>query len=224
MPFRFGVVTLTQAPQAFARARIALENGKTAEGAAAEMLIPKWFDKNPALSNEDNFEQLRHSLLTARDLYLAGGSNTAFGHSRPTVGLVENFGPALIDRALLDALCRALGISFYQAVRSNVVGMDLHHRFSEPRAEIAARPTVGLLDPITASEKKLDDGLPETLEEVIARYGHRWFKLKVGGDVKADIERLGAIAAVLDRIPGYHASLDGNEQYEDAEGVLALLK
>jgi len=67
------------------------------------------------------------------------------------------------------------------------------------------------------------DGLPETLEEVIARYGHRWFKLKVGGDAQADVERLGAIAAVLDRIQEpYQASLDGNEQYEDVDGVLAL--
>ena len=61
MPFRFGVVTLTAAPQAFVRARIRLEDGREAEGAAAEVLAPKWFDKNPALSNEDNFEQLRLS-------------------------------------------------------------------------------------------------------------------------------------------------------------------
>ena len=73
MPFRFGVVTLTEAPQAFVRARIALENGKEAEGAAAELLAPKWFDKNPALSNEQNFEQLRASMRKAKDDYLAGG-------------------------------------------------------------------------------------------------------------------------------------------------------
>jgi L-alanine-DL-glutamate epimerase-like enolase superfamily enzyme len=79
-----------------------------------------------------------------------------------------------------------------------------------------------LLDPISASERPINDGLPETLEQVIARYGHQWFKLKVGGDVKADVERLSAIAAVLDRLPEYHASLDGNEQYEDAEGIREL--
>ena len=56
MPFRFGVVTLTSAPQAFVRARIALEDGKEATGAAAEMLVPKWFDKDPALSNEQCIE------------------------------------------------------------------------------------------------------------------------------------------------------------------------
>jgi len=66
------------------------------------------------------------------------------------------------------------------------------------------------------------DGLPETLEEVIERYGHRYFKLKVGGDVRADVGRLRAIAAVLDRLPAYHATLDGNEQYEDMQGVAEL--
>ena len=93
LPFRFGVVTLTAAPQAFVRAEIALENGQVCEGAAAELLVPKWFDKNPALSNEDNFRQLRSSLFNARDLYLSQSRNTAYGHSRPTVGLVENFIP-----------------------------------------------------------------------------------------------------------------------------------
>src|SRR5688572_10608048 len=232
LPFRFGVVTLTEAPQAFVHARIRLEDGKESDGAAAELLAPKWFDKNPSLSNQDNFEQLRVSMRRARDIYLSGGLDTAYGHSRPTVGLVENFGPALLDRALLDALCRALGISFYEAVRRNIPGiafsgLDMARFLSrlEPRTEIAARHTVGLVDPITSSDKRVNDGLPETLEEVIARYGHRWFKLKVGGDIKADIERLSAIAGVLDCISEpYHASLDGNEQYEDAAQVLDLLK
>jgi hypothetical protein len=234
MPFRFGVVTLTQAPQAFVRARIRLEGGKESEGAAAELLAPKWFDKNPALSNEDNFEQLRESMRAARKGYLESGLNTAFGHSRPTVGLVENFGPALLDRAVLDALCRALGVSFYEAVRTNLpkisfpgLNMSLFLAGLDPADQIAARHTVGLVDRITSLDNKapVRDGLPETLEEVVAHYGHHWFKLKVGGDVKADMERLTAIAAVLDRIPvAYHASLDGNEQYDDVQGVLELMK
>ena len=59
MPFRFGVVTLREAPQAFVRAEIALPDGRSAVGGAAELMAPKWFDKNLALSNEENFEQLR---------------------------------------------------------------------------------------------------------------------------------------------------------------------
>jgi L-alanine-DL-glutamate epimerase-like enolase superfamily enzyme len=237
MPFRFGIVTLTEAPQAFARVRIRLENGAEAEGAAAEMLVPKWFDKNPALSNEENLEQLRSSLALAKGIY-GSGANTAFGHfhshyrdqieralARDLNALVACFGPALIDRAVLDALCRALGITFYEAVRRNVVGLELPAAFLEslkPAIHIAARHTVGLLDPITATEQRIGDGLPETLDEVIARYGHRWFKLKVGGDIRADVDRLCAIAAVLDRLGEYQVTLDGNEQYENVNGVLAL--
>jgi hypothetical protein len=161
----------------------------------------------------------------ARGDYLSHKPVTAYGHSRPTVGLVENFGPALLDRAVLDALCRALGISFYEAIRRDMPGLNLEFvKRLTPNSEIAARHTVGLVDPITQTEQRVNDGLPETLEEVIARYGHRWFKLKVGGDARADVERLSAIAGVLDRIAEpYQASLDGNEQYEDAAQVAELL-
>jgi len=233
MPFRFGVVTLTESPQAFVRARIRTEDGHEAEGAAAELLAPKWFDKNPALSNEDNYEQLRASLRSARERYLAHGFESAWRHSSPGKGLVENYGPALIDRAVLDALLRALGISFYQAIQQNIVGaepfegIELPAFFAglKPLWRIAARHTVGLVDPITAADlrQRVDDGLPETLEEVVARYGHHWFKLKVGGNADADVERLARIASVLDRIvEPYHVSLDGNEQYEDMAGVAEL--
>lgn len=241
LPFRFGVVLLKEAPQAFVRARVRLENGAEAEGGAAELLAPKWFDKSLALSNEQNFEQLRASLRLAREAYLSGGANTGYGHfianyrgqitaaaRRGLNRLVAGYGPALIDRAALDALCRALGISFYDAVRGNLPAMDVPKDFLRalaPAARIAVRHTVGLADRITAgaARPRANDGLPETLEEVIARYGHRWFKLKIAGDPRADLDRLQAIAAVLDRLPEpYAATLDGNEQYEHVGAVLDL--
>ena len=246
MPFRFGVVTLTESPQAFARVRIRLEGGREATGAAAELLAPKWFDKNPALTNEDNFDQLRLALALAREAYLAGGSNTAFGHNRAHYeaqidggakrglnSLVANYGPALVDRAVLDALCRACGVSFYKAVQSNLPGLTEFEGLKlaefaaglKPSASIAARHTVGLVDPIVAGDNKtpVNDGLPETLAEVVAHYGQRYFKLKVGGNIAADLERLASIASILERIKmPYYASLDGNEQYEDVEGVAEL--
>ena len=74
-----------------------------------------------------------------------------------------------------------------------------------------------------AAAERVNDGLPETLEEVVARYRDRYYKLKVGGDIKADLERLARIAAVLDRGAGdYRATLDGNEQYDDVEGIVEL--
>jgi hypothetical protein len=252
LPFRFGVVTLTACPQAFARARIEMTDGRSIVGCSAELMAPKWFDKNPALSNEDNFEQLREVLRLAREAYLGDRAPaSAFGHfarhydtqllvcaARGYNPLLANYGPALIDRALLDALCRAHGTSFYTALQSNLLGVDATRReFAgfdfdaflarlRPAQTIEARHTVGLVDAITAADltDPVDDGLPETLERVVQVYGHRYFKLKVGGNLEADIARLTAIAAVLDRAgTPYYASLDGNEQYEDAAGATELL-
>jgi len=253
MPFRFGVVTLTECPQAFARVQVGFADGTTAWGAAAELMAPKWFDKNLALSNEDNFEQLRAVLRLAGAAYLSDATPaSAFGHfarhhdahARAAAAqgfnpLLASYGPALLDRAVLDALCRARGVSFYEAMRANLPGMGAAHpQFADagvaeflaarqPAPRIHARHTVGLLDAITAADQaeRVGDGLPETLEEVVAAYGHRYFKLKVSGKVDADLDRLQAIAAVLDRAPApYFASLDGNEQYEDAQGVQELVR
>jgi Enolase C-terminal domain-like len=254
LPFRFGVVTLTQAPQAFVRARIELPDGSSHWGAAAEMLVPKWFDKNLALSNEDNFEQLRLALALAADAYTAPGRpRTAFGHfaahydeqiragaTRGLNALVASFGPAQIDRAVLDAVCRSAGRSFYEAIRANLpgidpallpaqagdlAGFDMRRFLAQltPAVSIAARHTVGLLDPIAGHPREVGDGLPESLEDVVADYGHSFFKLKVGGAVDADLQRLTDIAAVLDTIAEpYHVSLDGNEQYDDLAALLDL--
>src|SRR5438552_6402089 len=145
--------------------------------------------------------------------------------------LVASYGPALLDRAVLDALCRLHGVSFYDALRANLPGMAPAELLPElagfdfdgflaslrPADVLHARHTVGLLDPITAADQpagsRLDDGLPETLEEVVAAYGHTYFKLKVAGDVAADVARLERIAAVLDRSgEPYGVPLDGTGQ------------
>ncbi|RYY92897.1 MAG: hypothetical protein EOO24_27975, partial [Comamonadaceae bacterium] len=180
MPFRFGVVTLTEAPQAFVRARIDLPDGRSTWGAAAELMAPKWFDKNLALTNEDNFDQLRAVLRMARDAYVADASQaTAFGHFMRHHGphaaaagaagfnpLLASYGPALVDRAVLDALCRAMRVSFYEAMQRNLPGMAVADFLAGlvPAATIHARHTVGLLDAITAGDQveRVGDGLPET--------------------------------------------------------------
>jgi hypothetical protein len=251
LPFRFGVVTLTAAPQAFVRARVRLEDGREGWGAGAELLAPKWFDKNLALSNEDNFAQLRLALRLARDAYLDGGVRPAFGHfaahyrevieagARHGLNpLAACFGPAQLDRAILDALCRLARMSFYEAVQGNLVGaapgelvpelagfdIDAFLARLQPAAAIAARHTVGLVDAIAGHPRQANDGLPESLEEAIAAYGHTWFKLKVGGEVEEDVGRLKEIAAVLDAGGrAYRVSLDGNEQYDDLEALERLL-
>jgi len=252
LPFRFGVVTLTECPQAFVRARIELPDGTSAWGASAELMAPKWFDKNLALSNEDNFNQLRDVLKLAREAYLSEGSAaSAFGHfarhydphlaasnQRGYNPLLASYGPALVDRAVLDALCRVKEVSFYAAMQANLAGVgparpefagidfDRFLGGLAPASTIEARHTVGLLDAITAGDlvERVGDGLPETLEEVLKTYGHHYFKLKVAGNIEADLARLRAVAAVLDRLTEpFFISLDGNEQYADAAGVAELL-
>jgi hypothetical protein len=254
LPFRFGVITLTQGRQAHVRVRIALDDGREGEGHAAEMLAAKWFDKDPALTDAQNVEQLRMALEIATELYRGAPAMTAFelyaehdavqreaGASSGLVPLVASYGPALIDRAVMDALCRLERVSFWTAMRANLAGMRSHPVVTdlddfdldgfldalEPRTAIGYRHTVGLLDPIVAVDQppgtRVHDGLPETLEEVVATYGPRCFKLKVGGDRAADLERLARIAGVLDTIRAPIAvTLDGNEQYDDVDAVVAL--
>ncbi len=251
MPFRFGVITLTEGRQAVVRARIRDEAGREGWGVAAESLAAKWFDKDPALSDAQNEHQLRRSLELAGEAALAAGGNTGFGHfadgyeahvaacGREGLNpLVAGYGRSLVDRAALDALLKLHDVSFFAGMRANIGGMAPHAVVLDlagfdlgamlaglsPARRIQARHTVGLVDPITAADQveRVGDGLPETLEEVAATYRHAWWKLKVGGDVAADVDRLCRIAAVLDRLHGYQVSLDGNEQYADAEGVAAL--
>ncbi|MCW5744673.1 MAG: mandelate racemase [Alphaproteobacteria bacterium] len=254
LPFRFGVITVTHATQAVIRATIALPDGRSASGVAAESLGAKWFDKNLAYSDAQNLDQLRQALDIAISLYRARGWSTAFGLYADTytdqlargaaldlVPLVASYGPALLDRAILDALGHLHGRSFADMVRHNLPGIavtgltpdlsgfDLAAFLAglRPGATIDVRHTVGLVDPIVAADQKPDervnDGLPETLEEVVRHYRGRYYKLKVGGDVRADLDRLSRIAAVLDRDAGdYRATLDGNEQYDDVEGIAEL--
>jgi hypothetical protein len=254
LPFRFGIITLRECPQAFARVRVEVEGHGEATGIAAEALGPKWFDKNPALSNDENLDQLREAVRIAGAAYVASGPMTPFGLFANSYAnqiseggkaglppLAAGYGQALLDRAILDAVCVATASPFADAIRRNLPGLtaaltpeladfDLTGFLAglSPLDRIAARHTVGMIDPLTASDQapgeRLDDGLPETLEEVIAAYGIRHFKIKITGNIEEDTERLTRVAAVLDTIADpYVASIDGNEQYSSEEGVLDLL-
>jgi hypothetical protein len=255
LPFRFGSVTVRETAQAFVRAEIALEGGATSVGGAAELKVPKWFDKRPELSDADNVAQLDAALAIARDAYLSDKAPAAVfdqhvrhaaavraaARDRDLPPLVASFGLAPIDRALIDALARALGLSFADAMRANafgftavaiapdLAGFDAAAFLAglSPRESIAARHTVGLLDPLDAGDPEADvpaDGLPVTLEQVIATYRHDHFKLKLSGCIADDIARLECIARILDAQVGrYTVTLDGNEQFPDARAVAELM-
>jgi len=256
LPFKFGAITLRACPQAYVRVTIDTGASTSVVGHAAEMMVPKWFDKRADRSNADNVADLALSLREAGDAYQAESARTAFELSSrlyaPLVGastdkgmtdLSAAYGPALLDRAILDALCRAMRVSVFDAMRTNLVGMadcamapdikgfdwpDWLAR-ATPLRSLQARHTVGMLDALDEPQHGANSAdaasavLPDTLSAVIRRYGHRIFKIKLGGDPAQDLLRLADVITLLEReAPGAKFSLDGNEQYGDPAAMLAL--
>src|SRR5262249_79577 len=137
LPSRFGVIPGTRATQAVIRATVILEDGRTSRGVAAETLGAKWFDKSAAFSDAQNLDQLRQALSLAIELYRDCPWSTPFelyartyteqlarGGELGLVPLVAAYGPALLDRAILDALGRAEGLAFADLISRNVAGLS----------------------------------------------------------------------------------------------------
>jgi hypothetical protein len=244
-PFRFGAVVVEQASQAFVRAEIEIEGqGKSRSvGASAELLVPKWFDKRPGLSPEETVDELRRSLLIARELYLAGsGFDAAFGiHASRIAAQIEacakedipplaaTYGPAEIDKAILDALLRSMDVDFFHGMAANVAGIDarlspdlkgkdIAQYLAQTRRLdlVAIRHTVGLDDPVEGA-----GGVADASENAGARY----FKLKLSGEPEADAARLVRIGRELATLEqDYRVTLDANEQYADLADLRALVE
>jgi hypothetical protein len=250
LPFRFGASTLTACPQLFARAEVEVAGRGVAHGWAAEMMVPKWFDKRSGFTPAKNVEHLALTVELARSAYTVDTPATPFGlfcrhyqalreeaRSRDLTELSASFGQAVLDRAVLDAACRSLEISFFEAAQRNVLGLEDTQLASDmrgwdwtgwlaqlrPLRTIDIRHTVGLLDEID-TVRYGDDGLPVSLPAVIERYGHRYFKIKLGGDPARDMARLRAILATLARsVRDARYTLDANEQYAERDPLEALV-
>ncbi|MEO2040081.1 MAG: MOSC N-terminal beta barrel domain-containing protein, partial [Martelella sp.] len=103
--------------------------------------------------------------------------------------LAAHFGPALVEMALIDAVCRAHDLNFPQAARADLFGVSaLAAPDISPAAitgalagitplpAIAPRQTVGFDAPVFESEAdpgRVDDGLPVSLEAIIRATGIR---------------------------------------------------
>jgi hypothetical protein len=220
-PFRFGSVVVTSSVQVFVRDEI-------------EMMASKWFDKRAHLSPQQTVDGLRRALGIARELYLARPDfDTAFGHHAAAISaqidacakadippLAAGFGPAEIDKAILDALLRGCETGFFDGMAANIAGIDARlspdisgrdvtaFLAERKRLErVAIRHTVGMDDRIEG-----EGGIADPHENAGARY----FKLKLNGDVAHDTDRLVRIGNELATLShDYRVTLDANEQYAD---------
>jgi hypothetical protein len=231
IPFKYGATTVLGEPIAHLRVETEVD-GRPVVGVSAAALPPGWFDKSPGRTHEDDVRDQIRSIRTAADAY-RGRSGTAFALHRlcePEArrrladlnDLTAGFGVALLDAALVDAVCRATRLTFHQALRGNVFGFGPVAIPERPLERIFVRHTVGMADPI-AGRGTVGDGLPETLEEVVRAHGVRYFKVKVSG-APASQERLREIARVLDALPETHVTIDGNEQFHSMEDALEFAR
>lgn len=246
IPFRYGIATMTECPHAIVRLAFEID-GVTEIGVAADHLPPKWFTKDPQRALEDEVDEMLRVLRAAvkharairgatpfafwRELYEAQAA-WATQHNLPP--LLSNFGTTFVERALIHAVCRAKGATFTGALRENLLGIELGALHAPlngtsprdwlpatPPADVFARQTVGLSDPISAADlpaaERVHDGLPQTLEEGIRFYGLQHFKIKINGETERDRARLERMTAVLGQecAGNYAFSLDGNESFHD---------
>ncbi len=246
MPFRYGIACMTAAPALHLRLTIEDSSGRTARGVAADGLPPRWFDKDPEKSLRQNVEDQVSAMTIARDIYLeqGHGAATASDHwqaALPRVyencaaqglnALTSAFGSSFFERAMLDALARLCGLSFFELLKKNLTGLETSSILADrPLERLYCRHTVGLGDPVRTADiaeaDRLADGLPQSLEECISEYGLHYFKVKVCGEDETDLERIAQLTALFEErcTGGYTITLDGNEQYKDPRQLIELLK
>lgn len=228
--------------------------GRTAWGVSGDRPSFGWLDKRPGFSPEEKLERLFALVRGARDIYLSESFESPTVHwihcheeilrlatSMEHEPLSSAFASALLERAMLDAYCRLHGLSVFDAIKQKVLatdfaaidpavkGMKLHRLLAaKPRTHFYIRHTVGLSDPLRerdiASENRINDGEPESLEAYARRDGLRYFKVKISGDPERDLERLAGIWDVLVKLDMPVVTLDGNESYSDIDAFARFVE
>jgi len=238
LPFQFGDTVVRETVEAFAKIAVQV-NGNTYTGVSAQLMVPRWFDKRADQSNQDTVNTLRETIKLACKSALGMGGTVAsicadirsqvIGEMSPgTPQLAAGFGPALIEMALIDAVCRAADCNFFMGARHDLFGLanmsfpDLAPSVIsqglsqiEERWHTEIRHTIGHDAPLRAGDVNGDpnDGLPVALEDVIRTTGVKAFKIKIKGDIDSDLNRLMEIAPLFGNAGNFRITLDANEQY-----------
>jgi hypothetical protein len=229
---------------AMCRVRVKSADGRTVTGASADRPAYGWLDKRKNRDGVAKMRALVGMLESAREVWLKAPEFDALfphwlgrhkeikkiGADRDEEALTAAFCSALVERALIDAVCRAIGKPLFTGIRSADIGFApglVHPELrgldvgtilpASPGTRFFIRHTVGTSDPITADdiEQRVNDGEPESLDEYVKRDGLRYFKIKIAGAADTDIARLGRIWDVVPKTEGTVITLDGNEAYED---------
>ncbi len=249
-PFRYGIASMSEVPHLFVQAEVTFNNVRSV-GMSADLLPPKWFTKNPTSDYEtkdlpEMLSVIRHAANHAtsikkaptffgwwRNLYR---SQMKWAIKNEVAPLLASFGVSLIERAVLDAICRGSNSTIHQLLRENRFNIDLESVrpelkgispsdvvVSQPSNHIHLRHTIGMGDPLTdaeiADEDRIDDGLPHSLVANIRAYGLTYFKIKLSGEEQKDRDRLVSIAKILSKeVTGrVQFTMDGNENYAHIE-------
>ena len=243
-PFKYGIASLVALPHLFVRIEVEVD-GRSSVGLSADGLPPKWFTKNPETPFDSDLDEMltviRHAVESLRDVSTAESAfdfwlsvyreQETWAASTGYPPLLWGFGVSLVERAVIDAVCRASGKPFGSAVREGALGIrlgDIHPELEgvdpasllvgQPLRSIQVRHTVGLADPLTDADipasERLTDGLPQSLEDNIQVYGLTHLKIKLCGDADQDRARLKGIAALMSERE-CRFTLDGNEQYTE---------
>lgn len=248
MPFKYGIATMTAFPLVFVTLDCEI-NGQQATGISSDLLPPKWFKKDPDQTPDAELRELRDIIEHACNISCGIKGKTVFecwqqiyneqdawGHSQSHPPLLTHFGSSLVERALIDGFCRHSQMTFFHALKANALGLHLdaiHPGLNDsslitalpkaPLKSIISRHTVGLSDPLTASDidpnDRLQDGLPQSLDACMNVYGIRHLKIKICGDFATDRQRLLDISQIVSQGTAnrFAFTLDGNEQFESIE-------
>ena len=244
MPFHFGNAKIEYLECALLRTIVEDEHGTSIPGIGATIFSPMWFEKNPEKSFEERQRALEDSIAQAARLYQSHDGAPAWklhqeienetrriNTNKRFNDLTAGFGCALLDSAVIDAVCRATDQGIRGAITTNSLGLgpELPTLLPEtPPKSLNVRHTLGLVDALQNSELSdpLKDGLPQSLEEVIDEYGIRWFKLKISADTEAVLARLREVSVILNKklgIGNYQVTIDANEAFHTPVDFLSFL-
>ena len=123
-------------PLCHAKMIVSDDNGKTSFGCSADRLSVRWLDKRPGRDIGLKRRELAALIQTARQSYLASpdfDSPFAYwldrhaeivnaGRAADQEDLTSSFASALLERAMLDAVCRLSGKSMFDMLREDRLG------------------------------------------------------------------------------------------------------